>query len=31
MYVKRVGNDIIILVIYVDDILITGSEASVVT
>lgn len=25
-YVKRVGNDIILLVIYVDDIVVTGSE-----
>ena len=31
MYVKRVGNDIIILVIYVDDIIIRGSEASAIT
>ena len=31
MYVKRVGNNIIILVIYVDDIIITGSEASAIT
>ena len=31
MYVESVGNTIIILVIYVDDIIITGSEASVLT
>ena len=31
MYVKRVGNNIIILVIYVDDIIITGSQASAIT
>ena len=31
MYVKSVGNDIIILVIYVDDIIITCSEASALT
>jgi len=31
MYVKRVGNDVILLVIYVDDIIITGSEASAIT
>ena len=31
MYVKRVGNNIIILVIYVDDIIITSSEASTIT
>ena len=30
MYVKRVGNDIILLVIYVDDIIITGSDASAI-
>lgn len=30
MYVKRIGNDIIILVIY-DDIIITGTEASAIT
>ena len=26
LYVKRVGNEIILLVVYVDDIIITGSE-----
>ena len=31
MYIKRVGNDIIILVIYVDDIIITSSEANAIT
>ena len=31
MCAKRVGNDIIILVIYVDAIIITGSEASAIT
>ena len=31
MHGKRVGNDIIILIIYVDDIIITGSEASAIT
>ena len=31
MYVKRVGNNIIILVIYFDDIIIIGSEASAIT
>jgi hypothetical protein len=30
MYVKRVGNDIILLVIYVDDIIITSSEESAI-
>jgi hypothetical protein len=30
MYVKSVGNDIIVLVIYVYDIIITGSEVSVI-
>jgi hypothetical protein len=30
MYVKRVGNDIILLVIYVDDIIITCSDKSVI-
>jgi hypothetical protein len=30
LYVKSIGNDIILLVIYVDDIIITGSEASAI-
>jgi hypothetical protein len=30
LYIKSVGNDIILLVIYVDDIIIIGSEASVI-
>jgi hypothetical protein len=30
MYVKRVGNDIILLVIYVDDIFIAGSDESAI-
>jgi hypothetical protein len=30
LYVKSIGNDIILLVIYVYDIIITGSEASVI-
>jgi hypothetical protein len=31
LYVKRVGNDIILLVVYVDDIIITGSEEDAIT
>jgi len=30
LYVKSIGNDIILLVIYVDDIIIMGSEASAI-
>lgn len=30
LYVKSIGNEIIILVIYVDDIIITGSEAHLI-
>jgi hypothetical protein len=31
LYVKRVGNEIILLVVYVDDIIITGSEEDEIT